>query len=92
MGSLWPKICTKFFEMKDMRILLVGLDAAGKTTILYKHKIGEVVTTIPTIWFNFEIIEYKNITFTMYWILEVNKKLNYNGDTIIRILKELFML
>lgn len=32
-----------------MRILMVGLDAAGKTTILYKLKLGEVVTTIPTI-------------------------------------------
>lgn len=27
----------------------VGLDAAGKTTILYKLKLGEIVTTIPTI-------------------------------------------
>lgn len=32
-----------------MRILMVGLDAAGKTTILYKLKLGEIVTTIPTI-------------------------------------------
>ena len=29
--------------------VLVGLDAAGKTTILYKLKLGEIVTTIPTI-------------------------------------------
>lgn len=29
--------------------LQVGLDAAGKTTILYKLKLGEIVTTIPTI-------------------------------------------
>ena len=29
--------------------LTVGLDAAGKTTILYKLKLGEIVTTIPTI-------------------------------------------
>lgn len=29
--------------------ILVGLDAAGKTTILYKFKLGEIVTTIPTI-------------------------------------------
>ena len=28
---------------------VVGLDAAGKTTILYKLKLGEIVTTIPTI-------------------------------------------
>ena len=34
------------------RILMVGLDAAGKTTILYKLKLGEIVTTIPTIGFN----------------------------------------
>ena len=36
------------------RILMVGLDASGKTTILYKLKLGEVVTTIPTIGFNVE--------------------------------------
>lgn len=38
-----------------MRILMVGLDAAGKTTILYKLKLGEIVTTIPTIG-NFQFI------------------------------------
>ena len=37
------------FAGQDMRILMVGLDAAGKTTILYKLKLGEIVTTIPTI-------------------------------------------
>ena len=41
---------------KEMRILMVGLDAAGKTTILYKLKLGEVVTTIPTIGFNVETV------------------------------------
>merc|ERR1712039_802249 len=51
---------------RDMRIVMVGLDAAGKTTILYKLKIGEVVTTIPTIGFNIETGEYKNINFTVW--------------------------
>ena len=46
---------------KEMRILMVGLDASGKTTILYKLKLGEIVTTIPTIGFNVETVEYKNI-------------------------------
>merc|ERR1712014_262418 len=50
----------------EMRILMVGLDAAGKTTILYKLKLGEVVTTIPTIGFNVETVEYKNINFTVW--------------------------
>ncbi|KAJ7223662.1 ARF/SAR [Mycena rebaudengoi] len=44
----------------------VGLDAAGKTTILYKLKLGEIVTTIPTIGFNVETLEYKNISFTVW--------------------------
>jgi ADP-ribosylation factor protein 1 len=51
---------------KEMRILMVGLDAAGKTTILYKLKLGEVVTTIPTIGFNVETVEYKKIRFTVW--------------------------
>ena len=45
---------------------MVGLDAAGKTTILYKLKLGEVVTTIPTIGFNVEQVEYKSISFTVW--------------------------
>lgn len=51
-----------------VRILFdaVGLDAAGKTTILYKLKLGEIVTTIPTIGFNVETVEYKNICFTVW--------------------------
>merc|ERR1712183_291824 len=45
---------------------MVGLDAAGKTTVLYKLKLGEIVTTIPTIGFNVETVEYKNISFTVW--------------------------
>jgi alpha-tubulin suppressor-like RCC1 family protein len=48
-------ILGKFFPGKvEKRILMVGLDAAGKTTVLYKLKLGEIVTTIPTIGFNGE--------------------------------------
>jgi len=49
-----------------MRILMVGLDAAGKTTILYKLKLGEVVTSVPTIGFNVETVDYKNVRFTVW--------------------------
>ena len=45
----FSKVFDRLFGKKEMRILMVGLDAAGKTTILYKLKLGEVVTTIPTI-------------------------------------------
>ena len=66
MGSMFSKIWARFVGKKEMRILMVGLDAAGKTTILYKLKLGEVVTTIPTIGFNVETVEYKNISFTVW--------------------------
>jgi ADP-ribosylation factor protein 1 len=66
MGSMFSKIWARFLGKKEMRILMVGLDAAGKTTILYKLKLGEVVTTIPTIGFNVETVEYKNISFTVW--------------------------
>lgn len=42
-----------------MQTLIIGLDAAGKTTLLYKLKLGQVVTTIPTIGFNIETMVYK---------------------------------
>jgi small GTP-binding protein len=63
MGFLLSKL---FYSIPDARILMVGLDAAGKTTILYHLKLGEVVTTIPTIGFNVETVSYKNISFTMW--------------------------
>ena len=47
--GIFSKAFGKLVGKKDCRILMVGLDAAGKTTILYKLKLGEVVTTIPTI-------------------------------------------
>ncbi|OQR92656.1 ADP-ribosylation factor family [Achlya hypogyna] len=66
MGMLFSRVMDRLFSKQDVRILMVGLDAAGKTTILYKLKLGEVVTTIPTIGFNVETLEYKNINFTVW--------------------------
>ncbi len=50
----------------QVRILILGLDNAGKTTILYRLHQGEVVTTIPTIGFNVETVTYKNIRFQVW--------------------------
>ena len=66
MGLNFSSLFQSLFGKKEMRILMVGLDAAGKTTILYKLKLGEIVTTIPTIGFNVETVEYKNISFTVW--------------------------
>ncbi|XP_072905123.1 ADP-ribosylation factor 1 [Hemitrygon akajei] len=66
MGGFLSTMLKSLFGRKEMRILMVGLDAAGKTTILYKLKLGEIVTTIPTIGFNVETVEYKSISFTVW--------------------------
>ena len=50
---------------------MLGLDAAGKTTILYKLKLGEVVMSVPTLGFNVETVEYKNIKFNV-WDIGIN--------------------
>jgi GTPase SAR1 family protein len=54
MGNGFTKIWKNWIGIKEMRLIMLGLDGAGKTTILYKIKIGEVVNTIPTIGFNVE--------------------------------------
>ncbi|EAQ85593.1 hypothetical protein CHGG_06846 [Chaetomium globosum CBS 148.51] len=56
----------KLFGSKEVRILMLGLDAAGKTTILYKLKLNQTMTTIPTVGFNVEAFTYKNIKFNMW--------------------------
>ena len=45
---------------------MLGLDAAGKTTILYKLKLDGLVTTIPTIGFNVEQLKYKNLDVSIW--------------------------
>jgi len=66
MGTFFSNLWTKLLGTKDVRILMVGLDAAGKTTILYQIKIGEIVKTIPTIGFNVESIKYKGLNLTVW--------------------------
>eukprot|EP00035_Acanthoeca_spectabilis_P020997 m.435767 g.435767 ORF g.435767 m.435767 type:complete len:178 (+) comp17889_c0_seq1:96-629(+) len=62
MGNILKKI----FGNKEMRVLMLGLDSAGKTTILYRLKLGQSVTTIPTVGFNVETVTYRNIKFNVW--------------------------
>ena len=65
MGGLMS-LFSGLFGTKERRILILGLDGAGKTTILYRLQVGEVVTTIPTIGFNVETVTYKNLKFQVW--------------------------
>lgn len=109
-------ILKKLFSNKEMRILMLGLDSAGKTSmdrtfllamksliiasligvsfavhvlsfepeampavllssnmtaILFKLKLGQSVTTIPTVGFNVETVSYKNVKFNVWVRLHV---------------------
>jgi ADP-ribosylation factor protein 6 len=67
MGGLFTTAWKKVFNTKrNVRILMLGLDAAGKTTIMYKVKMNETVKTIPTVGFNVETMEYKNLSMLMW--------------------------
>lgn len=55
-----------FNECIEFHFIQTGLDGAGKTTILYRLQVGEVVTTIPTIGFNVEQVTYKNLKFQVW--------------------------
>ncbi|PWW73584.1 ARF/SAR superfamily [Tuber magnatum] len=65
MGA-FQSIFSRLWSKKEVRILILGLDNAGKTTLLYRLKIGEVVTTVPTIGFNVESVTYKNLNFNVW--------------------------
>jgi hypothetical protein len=68
MGNLLHRALSALASLskRQFGVLMVGLDAAGKTTILYKLRLGEVVATIPTIGFNVETVTYKNISFNVW--------------------------
>ena len=66
MGGTLSSVWHSMFPAKNIKMLMVGLDASGKTTTLFKLKLGELITTIPTIGFNVEAVEYKNLKFTMW--------------------------
>jgi ADP-ribosylation factor-like protein 1 len=66
MGGALSVFTRLLWSKKEIRILILGLDNAGKTTLLYRLKIGEVVTTIPTVGFNVESVTYKTLNFNVW--------------------------
>uniref|UniRef100_A0A0E0ASV2 ADP-ribosylation factor n=1 Tax=Oryza glumipatula TaxID=40148 RepID=A0A0E0ASV2_9ORYZ len=81
MGIVFTRLFSSVFGNREARILVLGLDNAGKTTILYRLQMGEVVSTIPSgfpapdslifflpfaIGFNVETVQYNNIKFQVW--------------------------
>lgn len=59
LSKLWKRLVHN--GEKEYKILIVGLHNAGKTTILYKLALNEVVLTQPTIGSNVEEVTHHNI-------------------------------
>lgn len=66
MGILFSSLWGMFWGSQEHKVIIVGLDNAGKTTILYQFLMTEVVHTSPTIGSNFEEVKWKNINFCMW--------------------------
>eukprot|EP00826_Nyctotherus_ovalis_P044366 TRINITY_DN4786_c0_g7_i1.p1 TRINITY_DN4786_c0_g7~~TRINITY_DN4786_c0_g7_i1.p1 ORF type:complete len:172 (-),score=50.41 TRINITY_DN4786_c0_g7_i1:125-640(-) len=66
MGIWFSKLYKLIKGPKPARILMVGLDAAGKTTITQRLRFGEPATTVPTMGFNVDEVEYGSVRFTVW--------------------------
>ena len=66
MGAKLSILWNLVFQKRDIRAAMVGLDASGKTTVLGQLKFGETQTTIPTIGFNVDTVEYKNLKLNIF--------------------------
>ncbi|OQR94931.1 ADP ribosylation factor 79F-like isoform 1 [Achlya hypogyna] len=73
MGSLHSFLAKEVKSNQEQRLVVIGLDATGKTTILYKLKTGEVVSTMPTTGFNVETIVHKGLSFTVWDLFAQSK-------------------
>ena len=69
MGVILSALLARLFGKKEIKILMLGLDGVGKTSILYKLVLGQTVETIPTIGFNVERLDCNNVSLIVW---EVN--------------------
>jgi ADP-ribosylation factor 1/2 len=63
LGNVWDRL---FGEKREFKLVIVGLDAAGKTTILNKMRFDEVMPTAPTIGVNTEDIQIRNVNIKVF--------------------------
>ena len=63
MGFVFSKLWRKLSGQKEdpIKVIIVGMQNSGKTTILYKLSLGEVIITQPTIGSNVEEVQHQNL-------------------------------
>ena len=62
-STFWDRL---FATQQEMRLVIVGLDAAGKTTIMFKMQLDEYVKVAPTVGFNTEDVKIKNVNIKVF--------------------------
>mmetsp|Transcript_33267 Transcript_33267/g.54958 ORF Transcript_33267/g.54958 Transcript_33267/m.54958 type:complete len:183 (-) Transcript_33267:362-910(-) len=66
MGIVFSSIWQRLFGTGEYKIVMVGLDNAGKTTVLYRLHLGDVIETHPTVGSNVEEVTHRNIRFQVW--------------------------
>lgn len=67
MGNWFTNVWDRLFnEKREFKLVIIGLDAAGKTTILNKMRFDEYINSAPTIGVNTEDIQVKNINIKVF--------------------------
>ena len=69
MGGFVSLFSDWIYGNQQASILILGLDASGKTTIMNRLKYGDNMVTVPTIGFNCEKIQYGSLSFIGWDIL-----------------------
>lgn len=69
---------SKPVHKKQSRVVMMGLDFSGKSTILYKLKLNQTVETFPTVGFNVESLEVAKNVFITVWDVGGQDKLRPN--------------
>ncbi len=81
--------CAKLCGSKPIRILMLGLKGAGKSTLVHKIKFGETMKIPPSIGFSVETLTYQSFDLS---ILDIDDqiKIGYYGSDIMPKLMVLF--
>lgn len=67
MGFILSKLMSIFKDSKKIyKMLIIGIQNAGKTSLLYRLSINESVVTTPTIGSNVEEIKFNNLNFQAF--------------------------
>lgn len=66
MGLTFSSLYNWLLGGREYKVVMVGLDNAGKTTILYRLHLGDVITSTPTVGANVEEVVHRNVRFQVW--------------------------